>query len=105
LSTCGSKSRRNPAPSKQNDGTAVLPMISAPASSTRVTTVASSSGTKSSITVVPSRSGNPATAVLSLIAAVRRASGPPGRPAIEQRHAQPFKGFSAGSGARPASLG
>jgi hypothetical protein len=44
----------------------VVPTMSAPASSARVTTVASDSGVQAGIASVPKNCGTPATAILSL---------------------------------------
>src|SRR5919107_6117038 len=64
-----------------------LPTIVAPASSTRSTTVASSSGRYPFSSTVPLLIGTPATAMLSLMAMVLPASGPPPAPSMRTRHA------------------
>src|SRR3954454_7029036 len=90
-------------PSKQNAGTAVLPTISAPASSSRVTTVASSRGTKPSSISLPLSIGMPARQMLSLTATRTPESGPSGAPGIEHFQTQPLLGFSSPTGRWPTS--
>ncbi len=85
-------------PEKQRSSQTVLPTISAPASSRRVTTVASTRGTYPSIRAEPFRRGIPARAMLSFRATFLPASGPPAAPLTEHRQAQAPRGFSAGSG-------
>src|SRR3954452_19796567 len=67
-------------PEKQRSSHTDLPVIVAPAASSRLTTVASRRGTKPSRVCEPFIIGTPATAVLSLIATVRPASGPDSAP-------------------------
>src|SRR4051812_39053945 len=69
-------------PEKQNSSQTALPAIVAPASSSRVTTVASTVGMKPSIVDEPFIIGTPATQTLSLIATVLPASLPPLAPLI-----------------------
>src|SRR3954465_6225149 len=63
-------------PEKQRSSQTALPATVAPASRRRRTIVASSRGTYPSKVAEPLVMGTPATAVLSLIATVRPASGP-----------------------------
>ena len=85
-------------PEKHRSSHTDLPVIVAPAASSRVTTVASRLGTKPSRVREPFIIGTPATSMLSLIATRRPASGPSGRSAISVRTYQAPSGFSAGSG-------
>src|SRR4029077_11419195 len=98
-------------PEKQRSSQTDLPVIVAPASSRRVTQVASPpSPTGGAPTVAPRRGtkpsrvrepfiiGTPATSMLSLIATRRPASGPSGRSAISVRTYQAPSGFPPGSG-------
>src|SRR5919205_3281684 len=85
-------------PEKQRSSQTDLPATVAPASSSRVTTVASSDGTNPSRVCEPFIIGTPATAVLSLIATVRPASGPLSAPRISVRTYQAPSGFSASDG-------
>ena len=66
-------------PEKHRSSHTDLPVIVAPAASSRVTTVASRLGTKPSRVREPFIIGTPATSMLSLIATRRPASGPSGR--------------------------
>src|SRR3569833_275244 len=63
-------------PEKQRSSQTALPVLDAPAASSRLTTVASREGTKPSSVCEPFVIGTPATEVLSLIATVRPARGP-----------------------------
>src|SRR3954465_9293017 len=72
-------------PEKQRSSQTALPVIVAPAASSRLTTVASRDGTKPSRVCEPFIIGTPATAVLSLTATVRPASTPEPAPAISVR--------------------
>src|SRR3984885_13147427 len=63
-------------PEKHRSSQTALPVIVAPASSSRVTTVASRRGTNPSTVADPFIIGSPATSMLSLIATRRPASGP-----------------------------
>src|SRR3954454_14934274 len=87
-------------PEKQRSSQTALPVIVAPAASSRLTTVASRLGTKPSRVCEPFIIGTPATAVLSLIATVRPASGPSSAPWISVRTYQAPSGLSASSGQR-----
>ena len=64
------------APAKQRSSHTALPAMVAPAASRRLTMVASVVGTYPSTVAEPFVIGTPATAVLSLTATVRPASGP-----------------------------
>jgi len=86
------------APAKQRSSHTALPAIVAPASSRRRTMVASVEGTNPSTVAEPLVIGTPATAVLSLIATVRPASGPSPPSVIEVVTYQALNGLSAGSG-------
>ena len=86
------------APEKQRSSQTDLPVTVTPASSRRVTTVASRDGTKPSIRREPLAIGTPATAVLSLTASVRPASGPSGAPSMRQRAYQAPHRFSPSAG-------
>ena len=66
-------------PEKHRSSQTALPVIVAPAASSRVTIVASRVGTKPFTVRDPFIIGTPATIVLSLIATVRPASGRVGR--------------------------
>src|SRR3954452_15974592 len=85
-------------PEKQRSSQTALPVIVAPAASNRLTTVASRLGTKPSSVCEPFIIGTPATAVLSLIATVRPASGPSSAPWISVRTYQAPSGLSASPG-------
>src|SRR5262249_36373898 len=63
-------------PEKHRSSHTALPVIVAPASSTRVTTVASRRGVYPSTVADPFIIGSPATSMLSLIASPRPARGP-----------------------------
>src|SRR5882672_8154444 len=69
-------------PEKHRSSQTALPTIVPPASSTRVTTVASRVGTKPSTVLEPFIIGTPATVMLSLMATLSPASGPLGAPAM-----------------------
>jgi hypothetical protein len=88
-------------PEKHRSSQTDLPVTVAPAASSRVTTVASRLGTKPSRVCDPFIIGTPATAVLSLTATVRPASGPSSAPRISVRTYQAPSGLSASSGRRP----
>src|SRR5271157_453070 len=75
-----------------------LPVISAPASSSRVTTVASVSGTKPSSTLEPFIIGRPATQMLSLITIFLPARGPVGAPLMDEVTYQALSGLSEAGG-------
>ena len=92
-------------PEKQRSSHTALPMIVAPACSIRVTMVASRRGTYPSMVSEPFISGTPATAVLSLIATVRPASGPVPLPLTSQVTYQALNGLSAASGRLQARSG
>src|SRR3954454_6685946 len=85
-------------PEKQRSSQTALPVIVAPASSSRLTTVASLEGTKPSRVCEPFVIGTPATAVLSLMATVRPASGPSSAPRTSVRTYQAPSGLSVSSG-------
>src|SRR3954451_1961985 len=85
-------------PEKQRSSQTALPVTVAPAASSRLTTVASRPGTKPSRVRDPFIIGTPATAVLSLIATVRLASGPSSAPWISVRTYQAPSGLSDSSG-------
>src|SRR4051795_1980692 len=85
-------------PEKQRSSQTALPVIVAPADSNRLTTVASREGTKPSTECEPFVIGTPATAVLSLIATVRPASGPSSAPWTSVRTYQAPSGLSPSSG-------
>src|SRR6478752_2170366 len=85
-------------PEKQRSSQTDLPVIVAPASSSRVTTVASTLGTNPSRVCEPFIIGTPATAVLSLTATVRPASGPSSAPRISVRTYQAPSGLSPSAG-------
>src|SRR3954449_2090036 len=85
-------------PEKQRSSQTALPVIVAPAASSRLTTVASRLGTKPSRVSEPFIIGTPATAVLSLIATVRPASGPWSAPWTSVLTYQAPSGLSASSG-------
>ena len=86
------------APEKHRSSQTALPVMVAPAASSRVTTVASRLGTKPSRVCEPFIIGTPATSMLSLIATRRPASGPSGRSWISVCTYQAPSGFSAGPG-------
>src|SRR6185437_12116134 len=93
------------APGKQRSSQTALPVMVAPAASSRVTTVASRLGTNPSRVREPFIIGTPATSMLSLTATRRPASGPSGCSWISVVTYQAPSGFSAGSGrfqGRPA---
>ena len=69
-------------PEKHRSSQTALPAMVAPASSSLVTTVASRSGMNPSTAAEPFIIGTPATAMLSLTATRRPASGPSARPVI-----------------------
>ena len=69
-------------PEKHRSSQTAFPAMVAPASSSLVTTVASRRGTNPSTARDPFIIGTPATAMLSLTATRRPASGPSGRPVI-----------------------
>src|ERR1700685_2095759 len=73
-------------------------MISAPASRSRVTTVASVAGTNPSSTFEPFIIGRPATQMLSLIAIFFPANGPAGAPLMDAVTYQALSGFSEAAG-------
>src|SRR5579862_5574678 len=75
-----------------------LPVISAPASSSRVTTVASVSGTNPSSTFEPFIIERPATQTLSLMTIFLPANGPLGAPLMDAVTYQAPSGFSAADG-------
>ena len=75
-----------------------LPAISAPASRSRVTTVASLLGTNPSITFEPFIIGRPATQTLSLMAIFLPANGPLGAPLMDAVTYQAPSGFSEAGG-------
>src|ERR671933_85697 len=85
-------------PEKQRSSQTDLPVIVAPAASSRLTTVASTPGTKPSRVCEPFIIGTPATAVLSLTATVRPASGPESAPRISVRTYQAPSGLSSSDG-------
>src|SRR5580692_2079352 len=73
-------------------------MISAPASRSRATTVASVAGTNPSSTFEPFIIGRPATQMLSLIAIFLPANGPVGAPLMDAVTYQAPSGFSEAEG-------
>src|SRR5271170_3121345 len=75
-----------------------LPVISAPASSSRVTTVASTVGTNPSITFEPFIIGKPATQTLSLTTIFLPARGPVGAPLMDAVTYQALSGLSEACG-------
>ena len=85
------------APEKQRSSHIDFPVIVAPASSNRVTTVASRRGTKPSTVAEPFVIGRPATLTLSLIATDLPASGPWAAPGIDVVTYQAPSGLSVGS--------
>src|SRR5919205_3083234 len=85
-------------PEKHRSSQTDFPAIVAPAASSRLTTVASTLGTNPSRVCEPFIIGTPATAVLSLTATVRPASGPSSAPRISVRTYQAPSGFSASDG-------
>src|SRR5581483_3155912 len=89
----------------QRSSQTALPAMVAPASSVRVTTVASMSGTKPSSAADPFIIGTPATHTLSLTTTRLPASGPSAAPRISHRQYQALNGLSDGSGRCPAGRG
>ncbi len=85
-------------PEKQRSSQTALPVIVAPASSRRVTTVASCEGTKPSTVCEPFIIGTPATSTLSLTATVPLASGPSAAPRISAVTYQAPSALSASAG-------
>ncbi len=85
-------------PEKQRSSQTAFPVIVAPAASSLLTIVASLVGTNPSTVREPFIMGRPATMVLSLIATVRPASGPPRRSVILVRTYQAPSGFSSSLG-------
>ena len=85
-------------PDMQKCSQCVLPMISAPASSKRVTTVASKSGMKPSIVAAPFIIGTPASMMLSFSATRLPLSLPREAPFTEVLRYQALRGFSSGPG-------
>ena len=87
-------------PEKHRSSHTALPTIVAPASSTRVTTVASRRGTNPSTVADPFIIGSPATSMLSLIATRRPASGPSPAVLISDVTYQALSSLSASAGHR-----
>ena len=87
-------------PEKHRSSHTALPVIVAPASSSRVTTVASRRGMNPSTVADPFIMGRPATSMLSLIATRRPASGPPEAVFSSVVTYQAPSSFSAASGQR-----
>src|SRR5690348_8508792 len=87
-------------PEKHRSSHTALPVIVAPASSSRVTTVASHRGMNPSTVADPFIMGRPATSMLSLIATVRPASGPSAAVLSSVVTYQAPSSFSAASGHR-----
>ena len=85
------------APEKQRLSQTALPTTVAPASSSRVTTVASYDGTNPSTVREPFIIGTPATEMLSLIATRTASSAPPEVPMISVRAYHAPSGLSASS--------
>src|ERR1700759_2520882 len=85
-------------PEKHRSSHTALPAMVAPAASSRLTTVASRAGWKPSRVDDPFIMGTPATAVLSLTATERPASGPSERSVIDVVTYQAPSGLSAGAG-------
>jgi hypothetical protein len=92
-------------PEKHRSSHTALPMIVAPASSRRVTMVASRMGTNPSTVREPFIMGTPATIVLSLIATVRPVSGPSPDPVTVVRTYQAPRGLSSSVGHSQARSG
>src|SRR6201991_826788 len=92
-------------PEKQRSSQTAFPVIVAPAASIRLTIVASRAGTYPSNVAEPFIIGTPATAVLSLTATVRPASGPPALPVTSQVTYQAPSGLSAAPGRLQARCG
>src|SRR5271155_5409022 len=92
-------------PARQYDSQCVFPTISAPASSSRVTTVASISGTYPSRIELPFIIGTPATMALSLIATFFPLSGPSAAPRIEVFTYHALCVFSSAEGNLPGVRG
>src|ERR671938_740880 len=92
-------------PEKQRSSHTALPTISPPASSMRVTTVASNSGTYPSTAALPFIIGTPATQMLSFMAMRLPTKGPDSAPLIEHLQYQALKGFSSGVGRYPLERG
>src|SRR5580700_2545354 len=90
-------------PERQYDSQCVFPTISAPASSNRVTTVASISGTYPSRIELPFIIGTPATIALSLIATFFPLSGPHPPPESKSSHTTRCACFPPAQGIFPAS--
>src|SRR5579883_854160 len=88
---------------KHRSSHAALPATTAPASSTRVTTVASTSGTYPSSQREPFIIGTPATHMLSFTATRRPANTPAGAPRISVFQYHALSGFSCALGRWPAS--
>src|SRR5271157_86769 len=88
----------NEAPEKHKSSHTALPIISPPASSIRVTTVASTSGTNPSNMAEPFIMGIPARQMLSFNAIFLPASLPALAPFTEHLQYQAFKGFSLPGG-------
>src|ERR1700738_4118056 len=82
-------------PDMQNDSQCTLPAISAPASSMRVTMVASKSGTKPSSVEEPFIIGTPANMILSFSATTLPFSFPLGAPLTVDFRYQALRGFSS----------
>src|ERR1700728_3872866 len=87
-------------PEKHRSSQTDLPVIVAPASSRRVTTVASRRGTNPWTVAEPFIIGSPATSMLSLIATRRPASGPPPEVVISGVTSHAPSSFSAAPGHR-----
>ena len=85
-------------PEKHRSSHTALPVMVAPAASSLLTTVASRAGWKPSRVDDPFIMGTPATAVLSLMATKRPASGPSERSVIDVVTYQAPSGLSAGAG-------
>src|SRR5258708_15642597 len=85
-------------PDMQNDSQCTLPAISAPASSMRVTMVASKSGTKPSSVEEPFIMGTPASMILSFSATTLPFSLPLGAPLTVDFRYQALREFSSGPG-------
>src|ERR687893_159687 len=87
-------------PEKHRCSQTALPTTSPPASSMRVTMVASNSGAYPSSAEEPFIIGIPATQTLSFMATRLLESGPSEAPFIEHLRYQALRGFSSGSGRR-----
>ena len=85
-------------PEKHRSSQTALPVITAPAASSRLTTVASRRGMKRCTAADPFIIGTPATAMLSLTATRRPASGPWPAPAISVVTYQAPSSFPAAAG-------